>query len=67
MEELYSQGKNISTKRFLISALITESIAVVVLIALLLSIRFITPKFFKTIRNFYTENICFNVMDETEG
>jgi hypothetical protein len=60
MDEIYSKNNKITPKPFFVSALITEGVAVIVLIAVLLSIRFITPKFFKKIRTFYTENICFN-------
>lgn len=60
MDEIYSNDRKITPKPFFVTALITEGVAVIVLIAVLLSVRFITPKFFKKIRSFYTENICFN-------
>ena len=66
MDEIYSKNNKITPKPFFVSALITEGIAALILIAVLLSLRFITPKFFKQIRTFYTENICFNASIEQE-
>ncbi len=64
MEEIYSEVSKITPKPFFVSALIVEAAAVVIMIAVLLSLKFITPKIFSNLKEFYTENICFNVLDE---
>lgn len=65
MDEIYSDVTKPAPKPFFASALILEGIAVLLLIATLLSLRFLTPKFFKELKAFYTENICYNaVVDE---
>lgn len=66
MDEIYSSNTKATTKQFLVSALILEGSAVVIMIALLLSLRFFTPEFFKNIKNFYVENVCFSVTNEIE-
>lgn len=67
MNEIYSDTKNNSPKQFFISALICEGIAVILLVAVLLSLRFLTPKFFKNVRTFYIENVCFNAATQKEN
>lgn len=63
MDEIYSDNTRKGQKKFLVSALILEGSAVVIMIALLLSLRFFTPKFFKSVRTFYIENVCFNAAE----
>lgn len=67
MDEIYSSAPNNNPKRFFISALICEGIAVILLVAVLLSLRFLTPKFFKNVRTFYIENVCFNAATQKEN
>ena len=64
MDEIYSDNTKRNPKQFFISALICESLAVILLVATLLCIRFITPKFFKNVRAFYIENVCFNAAEK---
>ena len=67
MDEIYSQNTKNNTKKFIVSALICEGVAVILLVAVLLSLRFITPKFFKNVRAFYIENVCFNAAAQEEN
>lgn len=67
MDEVYSDTIKNKPKQFLISALICEGVAVILLVAVLLSLRFITPKFFKSVRTFYIQNVCFNAAAQEEN
>ena len=67
MDEIYSANTNAKQKKFFISAVIVEAIAVIVLVSTLLCLRFITPKFFKNVRAFYIENVCFNAAAQEEN
>ena len=66
MEEIYSDATKITPKPFFVSALILESAAVVIMIAALLSLKFLTPKFFGNLKEFYVQNVCYNAINEVE-